>query len=136
MHRFPPSANDLGKAAHTLPGSISRLQHLGQVSAARRPYAALFLLRESLRFWKGIPCCHSRVRLAGEKHREKCVVCAHEISFPLRFAGSNKSSMYRCRLIDASGGDLCAAFSFGQYEGALENRLRVQREALGRPLRA
>ena len=44
--------------------------------------------------------------------------------------------MYRCRLINASGGDLCAAFSFGQYEGALENRLRVQREALGRPLRA
>jgi hypothetical protein len=31
----------------------------------------LFLLRESLRFWQGIPCCHSRVRLAPEKHREK-----------------------------------------------------------------
>src|SRR6516225_6096761 len=30
----------------------------------------LFLLRESLRFWQGIPCCHSRVRLASEKHRE------------------------------------------------------------------
>src|SRR5262249_36209507 len=27
----------------------------------------LFLLRESLRFWQGIPCCHSRGRLAAEK---------------------------------------------------------------------
>jgi hypothetical protein len=59
----------------------------------------LFLLRESLRFWQGIPCCHSRVRLAPEKHREKCAVSVHEISFPLRFAGSNKSSMYRCRTL-------------------------------------
>src|SRR2546430_1701369 len=41
----------------------------------------LFLLPESLRFWQRIPCCHSRARLAAEKHREKCVVCAHEISF-------------------------------------------------------
>jgi hypothetical protein len=40
------------------------------------------------------------------------------------------------QMIDAGGGDLCAALSLGQYEGALENRLRVQREALGRPLRA
>src|SRR5207302_11425268 len=57
----------------------------------------LFLLRESLRFWQGIPCCHSRARFAAEKHREKSAVYAHEISFPLRFADSNKSSMYRSR---------------------------------------
>src|SRR5262249_4944090 len=50
----------------------------------------LLLLRKPFRFGKGIPCCHLRVRLAAEKHREKCAVRAHEISFPLRFAGSNK----------------------------------------------
>jgi hypothetical protein len=53
----------------------------------------LLLLRKPFRFGKGIPCCHSRVRLAAEKHREKCVVRAHEISFPVRSAGSNKSSL-------------------------------------------
>jgi len=30
------------------------------------------------------------------------------------------------QMIDAGGGDLCAALSLGQYEGALEDRLRVQ----------
>jgi len=52
-----------------------------------------FLPNESLCFWKSIPCGHLRVRFAGEKHREKCVVRTHKISFPPRFAGSNKSSM-------------------------------------------
>src|SRR5260221_12486080 len=56
----------------------------------------LFLLRESLRFWQGIPFCHSRVRLAAGKHREKCVVATHEISFPLRFALSDICANIRC----------------------------------------
>ena len=29
------------------------------------------------------------------------------------------------QMIDAGGGDLCAALSLGRYEGALENRLRA-----------
>src|SRR5258708_36674240 len=48
----------------------------------------LFLLRESLRFWQGIPCCQSRGRLAAEKHREKCVVWRRQLSLPLRVARS------------------------------------------------
>ena len=40
------------------------------------------------------------------------------------------------QVIDAGGGDLCAAFSLGQHEGALQNRLRVQRKALSGPVRA
>jgi hypothetical protein len=33
------------------------------------------------------------------------------------------------QMIDARGGDLRAAFGFGQYECALQHRLGVQREA-------
>jgi hypothetical protein len=66
----------------------------------------LLLLRKPFRFGKGIPCCHSRVRLAAEKHREKCVVRAHEISFPLRFS-SIKLDM-PAQMIGAGSGDLTA----------------------------
>jgi hypothetical protein len=43
--------------------------------------------------------------------------------YVLRFKPKLDVSM---QMIDAGGGDLCAALSLGQHEGALENRLRVQ----------
>jgi hypothetical protein len=87
----------------------------------------LLLLRKPFRFGKGIPCCHSRVRLAAEKYRKKCVVRTHEISFPLRIAGPKQKLDIAVQMVDASGGDVCAAPGLGQYEGALQNSLRVQR---------
>src|SRR5437660_9367057 len=48
----------------------------------------LFLLRESLLFWHGIPCCHSRVRLATDAQHDEWPVCTVGSSFRLLFAGS------------------------------------------------
>jgi hypothetical protein len=97
---------------------------------------SLLLLRKPFRFWKGIPCCHSRVRLGAEKDREKCAIRAHEISLSSTFCGLKQKLDIAVQMLDASGGDLCVAPGLGQYEGSLQNGLRVQREALGRPLRA
>jgi hypothetical protein len=42
------------------------------------------------------------------------------------FCGFEQKLDVSMQMMDAGGGDLCAALSLGQYEGALENRLRVQ----------
>src|SRR5262245_40232118 len=61
----------------------------------------LLLLCKPFRFRKGIPRCHSRVRLAAEKHREKCVVRTHEISFPLYALRAQKKLVIAAQMIDA-----------------------------------
>src|SRR5262245_61467624 len=75
-----PLGDFFGLAERSTHADDYGLMFFGPCLPSRYP---LLLLRKPFRFGKGIPCCHSRVRLAAEKHREKCIVRAHEISFPL-----------------------------------------------------